>query len=202
MRTQSTGTSRAVRLLVLARGRSFDEIAKPRGPRTAGSISGWKVALAAVLAAAGVAIVIVLSVNGGTGAPRTVVQRSQHRASPTAVRPLLRLVLLPAGPDRGAFGAGAVVRQKGALLLLQARGLRPNHNDSYAVWLFTTPVDSRLLGLASTGVGSDGTFSSGTSLPDDAIRFHALTVTRETSSEPTHLGQIVLRAPLSLPQSA
>jgi hypothetical protein len=84
------------------------------------------------------------------------------------------------------------------LLLLQARGLRPNHGDSYAVWLFNTPTDSRLLGFVSPLVGPDGTFSSGISLPDDAVRFRTLVVTRETRPRPSVPGQSILRSPLSL----
>ena len=69
---------------------------------------------------------------------------------------------------------------------------------SYAVWLFNTEVDSRLLGFVSPPVGADGTFSSGTALPDDAVRFHEVLVTRETTASPKQPGEVVLRSVLSL----
>jgi hypothetical protein len=109
-------------------------------------------------------------------------------------------VLSPVGSDPTAVGVAAIVRQKKGLLLLllQGRGLAPNVHNSYAVWLFNTPTDSRLLGFVSPAVGAAGTFSSGTTLPDDAVRFRELIVTLETTSRPATPGQEVLQTRLSL----
>jgi hypothetical protein len=82
------------------------------------------------------------------------------------------------------------------LLLLQARGLAPNHHNSYGVWLFNAPGDARLLGFISPPVGSSGSFSSGTPLPQDAVRFHTVIVTQETKPAPSEPGSVVLRAAL------
>jgi hypothetical protein len=142
------------------------------------------IAIAAILA-----LVVVLASAGGTATNQ-----------PAGARTVRKLVLEPAGSNANALGAADLVRQKdgSVLLLLQARGLRPNHNDTYAVWLFNRPGDARLLGFVSPAVGSSGTFSSGVQLPDDAFRFHALIVTLEQSAQPTAPGPTVLRTPLSL----
>jgi hypothetical protein len=141
------------------------------------------------------AILILIAEHPNHKAPRARPAKSQ----PNAAQTLHRLVLQPAGPQKTAFGAAAIVRQNGSmLLLLQARGLTPNHRDSYAVWLFNTPADSRLLGFVTPLVGPDGTFSSGVSLPDDAVRFRNLVITRETAARPTVPGKAILRSPLSL----
>jgi hypothetical protein len=110
------------------------------------------------------------------------------------------LLLAPASAAGGrAAGAGAVLAQRGTmLLLLQAHGLSANRGNSYAVWLFNAPSDARLLGFISPPVGRSGKFSSGVALPDDAVRFHSVVITRETSHDPAVPGPMILRAPLSL----
>jgi hypothetical protein len=108
--------------------------------------------------------------------------------------------LTPTDSASKALGAGAVVSQHGKLLLLmQARGLQPNRHNSYGVWLYNAPDDAELLGFVPQAVGADGTFSSSVNLPDDAVRFHALIVTLETSQLPKKPGPTVLRGSLSLP---
>ncbi|MDQ6605527.1 MAG: anti-sigma factor, partial [Actinomycetota bacterium] len=159
-----------------------------RGKRPPGTL----IACLGLLAVAAVAVILVLALSG-----------SSHRAPAFATeagRTLKRLMLSPAGTDRNAFGAAAIVRPaRGTLrLVLRGRGLPANQNDSYAVWLFNTPGDARLLGFISPGVGAAGTFSSGTPLPTDVARFRELIVTLETTSRPPAPGQAVLKAPLRL----
>jgi Anti-sigma-K factor rskA, C-terminal len=148
-------------------------------------------------------VVVLLAAGSGTARhPQPRAAASRRSGTPGAasnVQTLRRLVLAPTNSDRDALGAGAIVRQDGSLLLmLQARGLAPNHGNSYAVWLFNNSGDARLLGFVSPQVGTAGTFSSGVTLPDDAIRFHSVIVTRESSPTPVSPGQTVLHSPLSL----
>ena len=156
-----------------------------------------------VIAAA--AVVVLASETGKSAHPRMTARAPTRsaatRRAPTrnSVQTIRRLTFAPTSADPNALGAGAVVRHGGSLsLLLQARGLAANHGDSYGVWLFNTPIDARLLGFVSPPVGSAGTFSSGVSLPDDAIRFRSLIVTREKSTRPASPGPMVLHASLSL----
>jgi hypothetical protein len=148
------------------------------------------------LASVAAGVAIALATDAGSPS-RALVGRSQQTTS--SVHTIRRLVLVPAGRAPQAFGAGAIVRQNGGLLLLlQARGLVPNSHDYYAVWLFNTPVDSRLLGAVTPAVGAAGTFSSGVPLPDDAVRYHELLVTIETNARPDRPGRTVLQSPLGL----
>ncbi len=151
------------------------------------------IACLGLFGAAAVAVILVLAGLGG-GNRRTPTVANE------AGQTITRLTLTPAGTDRNAFGAAAIVRpDRGGLLLeLRGRGLPANQNDSYAVWLFNTPGDSRLLGFISPGVSAAGTFSSRTALPADAVRFRELVVTRETTSRPPAPGQAVLTARLRL----
>ncbi len=173
----------------------------PRGPLAA----ALSVALLAIIA-----LVIVLATSGGGSKSSSSTSASAPPTTPAthttatshAARTIEKLVLQAAGSAHNAVGAGAVVRQKDGslLLLIQARGLTPNsHHNAYAVWLVNTSSDARLLGFVKPAVGASGTFSSGTTLPSDASRFHSLVVTIERSSQPTSPGPEALRTPLSLP---
>ena len=155
---------------------------------------------ALVAATGAVAVALVLG-SGSSSGPKSATTTSQSgkRTSKPAGRTLKRLVLQSTGRDPKAAGAGAVVEQgNSTLLLLEARGLAPNRHNSYAVWLYNTPVDSRLLGFVSPAVSSAGTFSSGTPLPDDAVRFGQVLITLETLPRPTRPGPTVLHSRLTL----
>lgn len=160
--------------------------------------------LIALIAALVAVLVIVLSGGGSSthrvaGAPAGVpsARTRTHQAPGKTVR---RLVLIGSASSHKAFGTGVVVSQHGnLLLLLQARGLAPNHHDSYGVWLYNSPRDARLLGFVPRPVGTNGTFTSSVILPGEAGRFHSLIVTLEHSQLPKTPGTTVLRSPLSLP---
>jgi Sigma-70, region 4 len=163
-----------------------------------------------VAAATAVTLILVLESGGGHRRARpSAAYRGPARSGPsrslpehvgqTQPRTVRRLVLAAAGPDHRAVGSGTVIRQGGGLLLLlRAHGLAPNRNNFYGVWLFNSPSDARLLGFVSPAVGAAGTFSSGTNLPSDAVRFRELIVTVEVSSHPVTPGPAVLRTTLGL----
>jgi hypothetical protein len=144
----------------------------------------------AVLAAVIVAAVTIATGAGSSGA--------RHRAT-SAQATLQHLTLTPTSAQPSATGLGAIVRQRGSLLLLlQGRHITPNHGNYYAVWLFNAEGDAELLGLVTPPVGSRRTFSSGATLPDDAVRFHRLVVTSETNATPSRPGPQILSSPLSV----
>jgi hypothetical protein len=166
----------------------------------ASRLGPWGRSLIALLAVA-LTVGMALLVTGGGGGHVA----SQHggagatAAGHVSFQTSSRLTLSPAGSQPGASGVGAVVRQNGNLtLLLQARGLRPNHGTYYAVWLYNSGIDAELLGLVSPRVGAAGTFSSGTALPDDAVRFHQLAVTLEATQQPARPGRLVMTSPLNV----
>jgi hypothetical protein len=79
----------------------------------------------------------------------------------------------------------------GIALLAQNMPANSKHN-AYAVWLYNSGSDSRLLGFVSPGVGSNGKLSTEGPLPTDASHFRELVVTLETQAKPKTPGQIVL----------
>jgi hypothetical protein len=79
----------------------------------------------------------------------------------------------------------------GIALLAQNMPANTKHN-AYAVWLYNSGSDSRLLGFVSPGVGSNGKLSTEGPLPTDASHFRELVVTLETQAKPKTPGQIVL----------
>ena len=160
-------------------------------PRHRRWIVGTAVVSGLVLAA-----VIVLVVTGGGSSRRAPASAGKVQSAGRTVR---HLVLAPAGNDRKAVGEAAIVRQKkGMVLLLQGRGLPANRDDFYGVWLVNSAADAHLLGFISPAVGASGTFSSGASLPDDAVRYHELVITVETTSQPPAPGPPILHSALSL----
>jgi hypothetical protein len=135
-------------------------------------------------------IVIVLVASGGGG--------SHHgTATPTGNG----AQLLPTAAGSTAGGSATVERQHGGvLLLLRGHGLPPNtSSDSYAVWLYNSQSDAKLLGFVSPAVGASRSFTNSVLLPSDAGSFHTLVLTVETIEQPTAPGRIVLRGALRLP---
>jgi hypothetical protein len=158
----------------------------------------WR-GLSGITAAIAIIAVVIALVSSSTTSRSPRRPLNPHRiASVPAVETVRQLVLTASGGG-SAVGVGAVIRQGSALLLtLQASRLAPNRGNVYAVWLFNTRADSRLLGLVSPPVGATGTFSSRVLLPPDAIRYRSILVTRQRSSRPHRPGAAVLRGNLSL----
>jgi outer membrane biosynthesis protein TonB len=174
----------------------------PSGPRR-GLIAAIVVA---VVVAVAVAVIVAVTSGGsptpaGVSTPATSVPATGTTPVETrGGKTVRRLVLVGTASSNRAFGSGAVISQRGKLLLLlQARGLAPNHHNLYGVWLYNGTGDARLLGFVSPPVGADGRFSSSVSLPNNAAHFHSLLVTLEPNDLPKSPGPTVLRSPLSLP---
>ena len=146
-------------------------------------------ALGALLIVAVIVIVLVASGGGGS-----------HHGATTAGNGG-QLALAPAAAGSTAGGSASVQRQPGGLLLLvRGHGLPPNtSSDSYAVWLYNSRSDARLLGFVSPAVGASGSFTNSVMLPSDAGSFHTLVLTVETVAQPRAPGRIVLRGALTLP---
>jgi hypothetical protein len=100
-----------------------------------------------------------------------------------------------------AKGIGEVLRQQGKKgIAIVAQGLTPNTKkppNAYAVWLYNSPTDSRILGFVNPGVGTNGRLQTAGGLPINASHFQKLLVTLETQSNPKSPGTIVLEGPLS-----
>ncbi|MDQ6607412.1 MAG: hypothetical protein M3Z06_12800, partial [Actinomycetota bacterium] len=115
----------------------------------------------------------------------------------------------PSGPQSQAGGVVAVYRRNpgGRVGLLPraktftvfARGLAPNtKRDAYAVWLYASPSQTRLLGFVNPGVRSNGVLKTEGVLPSNAAHYSRILITRETSPQPAAPGKIVLSGKLTL----
>ena len=107
------------------------------------------------------AVIVIIAVSSGGG--------GTHRPSSAGVG-TTQLVLAPARAGSHA-GISATVEpgQGGLVLLLRGHGLPPNTAaDTYAVWLYSSQSDARLLGFVNPPVGRSGSFTNSVALPAGA----------------------------------
>lgn len=162
-------------------------------------------------AAIALAVVVILLVTSGgsddndikgstisTTPPTTQTQTSTQAAS---TQPVAQINLLPPGGGKRPVGVGLVfARGQQRLIQVRGQGLSPR---VYALWLFNSAGDSKLLGYVPPQSFRNGQFATQGPLPADAMRFRQLIVTRENVSPtnpptPTRPGQIVLAGALKL----
>ena len=82
---------------------------------------------------------------------------------------------------------------------IAAQGLAANTKhppNAYAVWLYNSPSDSKILGFVNPAVGSNGQLKTAGGLPGNASHYGKLLVTLETKSNPKTPGTIVLEGAL------
>jgi Sigma-70, region 4 len=174
-----------------------------RAPLTApSSRTGGALLLGAIVA---VIVVVVILISGGGGkssssTTTTTASNTQSTTTASAGKPSLNktIALTPIEPAFKATGKAYVLSQSGRhAFYVAARGLPPSSGFFYAVWLYNSPSSSAALGRAPT-VGSDGRMEGGGPLPTNAGLYHQLIITRETSTHPSHPGEIVLRGTFGL----
>jgi len=184
-----------------------DGAAAPRGSRREDAAPtprvsrlGGAVLLLAVLLAAGVGAFLLLrpdddpAAGAAAGAPPAAT-RTTPAAPPDGVEAQITLAATRAGGD--AAGAAAVVVARGVRgLAVAGQDLRPG---DYAVWLYTSRSQTRLLGFAPRVTGNGVLSVVSRSLPADYASFRELIVSRERvtdanrDDERTTPGTIVLR---------
>jgi hypothetical protein len=69
--------------------------------------------------------------------------------------------------------------------------------NAYAVWLYNSPSDAKILGFVNPGVGKTGRLSTAGGLPTNASHYKHLIVTVETTASPKTPGTIVLQGDLT-----
>jgi sigma-70-like protein len=151
-----------------------------------------------------IAVVIVLIINGGgdDGEKGSTVSRTAPtQTSTTGQRPIAQINLFSATGNSRQVGLAQVFQQGNRRALIVAgQGLRAG---AYALWLYNSKSDARLLGFVPERVGSDGRFATQGELPGNAERFDKLVVTRErvtreTRDPPREPGTIVLQGDVKL----
>jgi hypothetical protein len=163
-----------------------------------------------------VVVIVILLVNGGSSNKRT---RSTVASTPTTATapgtsttttgtatgtptPVAQVNLTPpTGANSKTKGAAVIVRQGSTEAIeIIAQGVPPNTaHDAYAVWLYNSPTDSKLLGFVNPGIKANGVLRTLGPLPTDASHFKQLLVTRETQAKPHGPGTIILQGGLNIP---
>jgi Sigma-70, region 4 len=188
--------------------------AEPRADRRSSRLGG-----AVVLGLVGVAVVVVilLIISGGSSSKKntaastpaasstpaataTSTTNASSTTSSTATRVVGQINLAP--PTAGSTktkGIAEVLKQGSTDgVAIVAQDVPPNtKHDTYAVWLYNSPSDARILGFVNPGVGSNGRLSTVGPLPSNAAHYKNLVVTLETQGRPSQPGKIILQGQLT-----
>lgn len=134
--------------------------------------------------------------------PQGQVLKSFHdaAANPLASGKLVSQLNLqpPTSPSTKATGIVDVYKSGNShKIKVMAAGLAANtHRNAYAIWLYTSPSHSKLLGFVSPGVRTNGRLSSGGTLPPNAQNYTHILITLEDQPNPKAPGKIVLEGKL------
>jgi hypothetical protein len=151
--------------------------------------------------------VVILLVGGGGEEPDSTRTLSTTPAPPpatqpqTSTQPVAEFPLTPARRGSRAVGLARVFRSgENREIVIAAQGLSPG---AYALWLYNSARDARLLGFVPQRVTRAGRFATRGLMPNDATRFRSLLVTvervtRSTRRPPARPGRIVLQGRLQL----
>ena len=175
--------------------RGRDTARDPRSSRLGGALllGGIGVLVAVV--------VVLLLTSGGGGSKKTATLSSTPTTGTgtTAQATPVAQINMRSPSGGKALGLAQVFAQSNRRLLIVAgQGVTPG---AYALWLYTSPSKSRLLGFVPSRVGKDGKFVTQGVLPNDASSFQNLVVTAEKVSGsrpalPKTPGTIVLQGKL------
>ncbi len=163
--------------------------------------------IGALIAVIVVVIVIVTSGGGSTkttsssaAAPPTTTSTPATGTTSTAAKPVAQINLTSPTGATSPTGIAEVVKQGSADgIVIVAQGVTPNSkHDAYAVWLYKSATQAKILGFVNPGVGSNGRLSTAGALPTDAANYSQLLVTLETQASPKAPGKIVLQGNLTL----
>jgi Sigma-70, region 4 len=184
---------------------------QPRSSRVGGII----LLVGAALVVIAVVLVIVLSSGGSSSSNSSSAAASVSASSSSATNPTAPLsstsgaaasttptvvaqinLKPPSGGGKSEAGIAEVLKEgskKGIAIV--AQHMPPNTHkppNAYAVWLYNSANDAKLLGFVNPGVGKNGRLSTAGPLPTNASRFHKLIVTLETTASPKTPGAVVL----------
>ena len=177
-----------------------------REPRS--SRLGGMVLIGAAIAVVVVVLIVVL-VSGGSSKKQPVASTPTTSSTTSAsttpttsstAKVIAQINLKPTASGGKAAGIAEVLSEGRANgIALVAQNVTPNAThppNAYAVWLYNSPADARILGFVNPAVGSTGRLSTAGALPSNASHYKQLIVTIETSATPKTPGQIVLSGPL------
>jgi hypothetical protein len=193
-----------------------DQGGKPPAPGRRGSRRGGAILLAggAVVAVAAIVAVILILTGGSSSKhsstaasnPATTSAAASTQTSTAASatpRPVAQVNLTSPAAGSKTRGAAVIVKQgSNAAIEIIAEAVPANTtHDAYAVWLYNSGSDNRLLGFVNPGIKKDGVLRTLGALPANASHFKQLLVTRETQAKPRAPGSVVLHGAFNLPAS-
>jgi hypothetical protein len=188
--------------------------AAPRSSRTGGIV------LLSVLAAAIIAAVVIFVIKPGGGSgkhpdPGSAVARaapshsstssssSSQTTSASQSAAIVGHINMTPPTGAGKIKGVALVLRQGSLrgLGIEAAHVPPTTTEprtTYAVWLYNSQSDAKLLGYFSKGVNTKGDLGSTAELPANAAHYKYLIITLETGDKTSQTpGPIVLQGKLS-----
>jgi hypothetical protein len=175
--------------------------ARAPDPGRAGGLRASRVGgavLLALLVAAVVVAVVLISGSGGSKAHKATGQASA--AGATATGPSIGARLPLRAPGSNAVTGLVQILAEGSkrAFYVVAEKLPPSNGFFYALWLYNTSTrTSEPLGKAPP-VKATGRLEGGGALPANPEQFNEILLTRETSTKAGHPGAAVLRGPFSL----
>ncbi len=121
----------------------------------------------------------------------------------TSAKVVSQINLSPPSSAKGSKSAGiAEVLDEGSTdgVAIVAQNVPPNKTkppNAYAVWLYNSPKDAKILGFVNPGVDKTGRLSTAGALPSNAKHYKELIVTVETTASPKVPGPVILQGALS-----
>ncbi|HEX3452759.1 MAG TPA: hypothetical protein VHS26_05595, partial [Solirubrobacteraceae bacterium] len=161
--------------------------------------------LAAIVAIVVVAVVLIVNSGGSSSRSGTRGSASSGSAASAATgtssaraKEDRRITLTSPDPASKAVGIAEVLSEGSQYAFyLAAEHLPPSKGFFYAVWLYNSPTSFQALSRAPN-VGANGSVQGGALLPKNAGKFHTMLLTRETKTNPTSPGTVVLRGAFAL----
>jgi hypothetical protein len=141
--------------------------------------------------------------SASASTPTTSSSSSSTTSSTTSAKVVAQINLSPPPTEKKSKAAGiAEVLNEGSTdgVAIVAQNVPPNSTkppNAYAVWLYNSPKDAKILGFVNPGVGKTGRLSTAGALPTNASHYKQLIVTKETTASPKAPGTIILQGALS-----
>ncbi len=159
-----------------------------------------------------VVVVVVVSSSGSSGSRNTAARTRGHTTSAatttsttsTTTKLITQVNLVSPAGIKDRVGIAQVISEGSALgIVLVAQHVPANVTtkgkaNAYAVWLYNSDSDCKLIGFVDKRVGSDGRLETEGGLPTNASDYKEMLVTLETQQKPTKPGQIILEGSLKL----
>jgi hypothetical protein len=119
----------------------------------------------------------------------------------TAAKVVAQINLTPPAAGSKAAGIAEILREGTTNgIAIVAQNVPPNTThppNAYAVWLYNSPTDAKILGFVNPGVPQSGKLSTAGGLPANAAHYKELIVTTETSANPKAPGPVILQGTMT-----